>query len=252
MKRTVITHFYNEQYLLPAWLKHHKQIFDHGILINYHSTDRSVDICLDICPHWQVIASQNTCFDAQAVDAEVMQIERDLQGWRMCLNVTEFLTGDLHVLNRVVQPEQLLIPSIALVGSTYGEQVIMDETFLDQVSTGIPYWAHFELRAARSMHNHAVKYDVGRHFWTYNCTQLCVCWAGYWPWNAQSLARKTQIQTQIPAHDKQLGRGHHHVKSEQEFQDWWRTDWLPKSECVQHVVQGYQHKLRSHLPALSG
>ncbi|MBJ3789276.1 glycosyltransferase family 2 protein, partial [Bacillus sp. OA1] len=45
MKKTIISHFYNEEYLLPWWLMHHTKIFDHGILINRGSTDRSVEIC---------------------------------------------------------------------------------------------------------------------------------------------------------------------------------------------------------------
>lgn len=247
MTKTVITHFYNEQYLLPAWLKHHKQIFDKGILIDYHSTDDSVAICLDICPEWQVIPSRNKCFDAQAVDQEVMHIERDLQGWRMCLNVTEFLSGNISLLTDTSEPTQYLVPCVALVGSEWGEHIHMDETILDQATTGIPYQKDFNLRAARSIHNHAITYDVGRHFWTFNCEDLCVFWTGYWPWNSHTLARKMQIQTQIPEHDKQMRRGHHHIKTEQEFSEWWRTGWLPKAECVKHMVQQHQHTLKSCL-----
>ena len=134
MKKTVICHFYNEQYLLPAWLKHHKNIFDHGILIDYHSTDNSVEICKKICPEWQVITSRNTCFDAQSVDREVMDLERDLQGWRMCLNVTEFLSGNISLLSTASAPTQYLVPCVTLVGSVYGQQVIMNEAFLDQAN----------------------------------------------------------------------------------------------------------------------
>ncbi|MEW9106591.1 glycosyltransferase family 2 protein, partial [Paenibacillus sp.] len=50
--RILISHFYNEEYLLPWWLKHHAPLFDHGILINRGSTDRSVDICKQLVPHW--------------------------------------------------------------------------------------------------------------------------------------------------------------------------------------------------------
>lgn len=50
MSLTVISHFYNEEYLLPWWLNHHKNIFDNGILINYGSTDKSVEIIKSICP----------------------------------------------------------------------------------------------------------------------------------------------------------------------------------------------------------
>jgi hypothetical protein len=47
--KTVISHFYNEEYMLPWWLKHHRQYFDHGILIDYGSTDKSLDIIKKIC-----------------------------------------------------------------------------------------------------------------------------------------------------------------------------------------------------------
>ena len=112
--------------------------------------------------------------------------------------------------------------------------------------TGIPYFKNFNLRPARSIHNLAVTYDVGRHFWTYNCEELCVFWAGFWPWNSDTLARKTQIQTQIPEHDKQMRRGYHHIKTEQELQEWW-SELLLESECVRHLVQTHQHMLRTSL-----
>ena len=34
VRRVVISHFFNEAYLLPWWLKHHREIFDHGVLID--------------------------------------------------------------------------------------------------------------------------------------------------------------------------------------------------------------------------
>lgn len=36
-KITVLMHIYNEEYLLPFWLNHHKNIFDHGVIVNYDS-----------------------------------------------------------------------------------------------------------------------------------------------------------------------------------------------------------------------
>ena len=46
-QKTVLCHFYNEEWILPFWLKHHREIFDHGIMIDYNSTDRSVEIIRD-------------------------------------------------------------------------------------------------------------------------------------------------------------------------------------------------------------
>ena len=44
MKLTVISGIYNEEYLLPFWLEHHRKIFDHGVIVDWHSTDRSLEI----------------------------------------------------------------------------------------------------------------------------------------------------------------------------------------------------------------
>lgn len=91
MKTTLISHFYNEEFLLPFWLKHHAKLFDHGIMIDYDSTDNSVDIIKHYVPHWEIRRSKNDEFHAQKVDQEIMDIESELSGWKMCLNTTEFL-----------------------------------------------------------------------------------------------------------------------------------------------------------------
>lgn len=88
---TLISHFYNEEYLLPWWLMHHTKLFDHGILINRGSTDRSVEICKLLAPHWEIRDSKVLEFDAILVDQEVMKIEKEITGWKMVLNTTEFL-----------------------------------------------------------------------------------------------------------------------------------------------------------------
>ena len=97
--KTVISHFYNEEYMLPWWLSHHRQYFDHGIMINYDSTDRSVEIIKEYCPTWEIVQSRNREFGAKACDAEVNDYERKVQGWKICLNTTEFLVGDYSSLN---------------------------------------------------------------------------------------------------------------------------------------------------------
>jgi hypothetical protein len=61
---TIISHFYNEEYLLPWWLEHHKKIAPFGVMIDYHSTDRSVEIIKSICPHWEIRTTRNESFDA--------------------------------------------------------------------------------------------------------------------------------------------------------------------------------------------
>ena len=100
MKATVICHVFNEEYMLPFWLEHHRRIFDHGIIIDYHSTDATVAIVQRICPEWTVRTSRNARFDAAETDREVMDVEAELPAGsiKVALNVTEFvfLEGDIR------------------------------------------------------------------------------------------------------------------------------------------------------------
>ena len=76
--RFVICHVRNEEYLLNWWLQHHKDKFDHGIIVDYHSTDRSMDLVKQITPKWQIIKSVNKDFNAANCDIEIMNIERSI------------------------------------------------------------------------------------------------------------------------------------------------------------------------------
>ena len=44
-KTTCLIHIYNEEYLLPFWLYHHKDMFDDILIIDYRSNDKSIDFC---------------------------------------------------------------------------------------------------------------------------------------------------------------------------------------------------------------
>ena len=61
-KKTLITHIFNEEYLLPFWLHHHKDMFDEIVIIDYNSTDNSIEICKNIYPRCQIINTQNKFF----------------------------------------------------------------------------------------------------------------------------------------------------------------------------------------------
>jgi len=91
MKTTIITHFWNEEALLPFWLKHHRELFDHGVLIDYHSTDSSREIIKELVPTWEVHTTRNTEFWPAPCDDEVQSYELQHPGWKLALNVTEFL-----------------------------------------------------------------------------------------------------------------------------------------------------------------
>ena len=72
MPLTVICHFRNEEVFLRYWLRHHVRLFDHGILIDYASTDASHEVIREYAPHWEVRLSRNAQFYSVAIDREVM------------------------------------------------------------------------------------------------------------------------------------------------------------------------------------
>lgn len=85
-------------------------MFDHGIMINYNSTDSSVEIIKNICPDWTIIDSRNETFSAAEVDQEVMDIESNIKGWKIALNTTEFLVGNFSNLNDESIPREIYVP----------------------------------------------------------------------------------------------------------------------------------------------
>ena len=91
---TIITHIYNEEFLLPFWIKHHLENFKDGIVIDFDSSDRSLEIVKELAPHWTIIQSPLKYFEAEPLDRFIEMIESTISGIRICLNVTEFFIGD--------------------------------------------------------------------------------------------------------------------------------------------------------------
>lgn len=76
---------------MPHWVKHHRKIFPNAVLVDYHSTDKSVEIISKLAPTWRVITSSNRIFDASKVDEEIMKIEASVSGAKVVINTTDFL-----------------------------------------------------------------------------------------------------------------------------------------------------------------
>lgn len=121
MKLTLISHIYNEEYLLPFWLNYHKNIFDYGIIINYDSTDKSLAIIKEICPEWSIINSRNKYYIPHEVDNEVMDIEKKIDGYKICLNVTEYLFCDGNIKDFLINKNNICIEikGLCLLSNTY-------------------------------------------------------------------------------------------------------------------------------------
>lgn len=216
MRKTITAVFYNEEYLLPWWLMHHKQYFDHGVLINYASTDNSVSIIKDICPTWEIVESRNKFFGAKEIDDEVMDIETRITGWKICLNITEFLVGDYSILDNTPKTGHV-IPCCVMADNTPDTIPEYILPLIKQKFNGIHYnEGASKIRRSRYIHNKTYyMYPLGRHIdQSFSTEQLVVLWYGYAPYNEQTIKRKLQIQNRIPVSDFQQGFGTQHKTNE--------------------------------------
>ena len=228
MYKTIISHFYNEEYLLPWWLEHHKKYFNHGIMINYASTDNSVSIIRHICPDWTIVNSRNQFFDAKLIDDEVSDIESTVTGWKTCLNTTEFLVGDFSLLNNT-QDQEITMPCFIMVDAEPEILPSYTKPLIEQKYHGIHYYGRDPLaRRPRLIHNKpGVSYPLGRHYPNFNTDKLKVLWYGWSPFNMKALSRKLQIQNRIPESDKARGFGSQHIANENKLNQIFRKDYFP-------------------------
>lgn len=247
--RTVITHFFNEEYLLPYWLKHHVGLFDHGVLIDHGSTDNSIDICRQLAPHWRIVRSRLTQFDAYLTDLEVMNYEIELPGWKIALNVTEFLLNP-YPMDEVEKS----LSAQGLVGVSCTGLLMVDDNPGSVLDPHTPlalqkHWAiddnaltdiavrqliGLDKKCFRNRFYHSLPagmYLPGRHVTLHphsgvRLQDLFILYFGYAPWNEEIMARKLQIAQKIPASDIELKFGLNHLKSREE----WEADFLLKAQ----------------------
>lgn len=221
----MLTNIYNEEYLLPFWLDHHKDMFDHVIVLDYNSTDRSMDLVREICPHWEIRTTRNEYFGAREIDAEFMDIERTLPAgtYKIVLNTTEFLLwpADRDAVRRMLVNESgqyLRIPTYSLLSEerdTYPANCRELFAGATRVNTTV--------RSPRFLHSYEHgNYTVGRHSAVYPETAkipACILWVGFYPWNERIIARKAQIKTRMPESDKKCGLGFHHLWSDEKMEE---------------------------------
>jgi Glycosyl transferase family 2 len=225
--RVVIGQFFNEAYLLPWWLKHHREIFDHGVLINDNSTDASVEICRELVPHWEVVPAEFTPFETVTRDFEVMKHEsRFPQAWKMALNITEFL-----VAPSLSQLEATIIRKHDIAARLRGAIMVdtepesppdPNEPLLQQKTSG--FWeAGFDFHSVRMpginfvarrriYHRYTIgAYLPGRHSshlpgqYKTSAAEGAILWYGFSPWSSEFKARKLQIGATIGDYDRRYG-----------------------------------------------
>ena len=211
---TLITHFFNEEYLLPWWCRHHRPYVDRCILIDYDSTDRSAEIIKKLCPEWEVIVSRNRDFNAANNTQEVQDLEHSLTGWRIALNVTEFLVGDYNILKEKTTPMRTVVPILGFVDDhCIRESADPDQPLYKQITSGYPIEESFQtLCMGRSLHNYNFFYDnPGRHYPATHHPNFVIFKYQFAPMTKELIQRKLQIQTRIPESDRLSGAGWHHT-----------------------------------------
>ena len=221
MKTTLLTNIYNEEYLLPFWLHHHKDMFDDIIIVNYYSTDKSIEICKSICPNCKIIQTRNPNFDAEEVDKELMDIENGIDGIKMILNTTEFLFCETSVRDIFINntsPMSYGIYSLTPYSNTIYNINTYSELICNLSNKDVVY--HHD-RWARQIHNFSNgNYSIGRHN-TFN-NNICIdrayiIWFGYYPMNDKLLQRKLNVCTHIPDNDPNKGLGTQHFYSKEQI-----------------------------------
>lgn len=246
--KSIISHFYNEEYLLPWWLEHHKKFFDYGLMINYNSTDRSVDIIKEICPDWQIVDSVNKDFDAEEVDKEVMYYEEQIPGWKICLNTPEFLYGNFKSLEDNSKNTFKLAPAFYFVDKEDNSSPDLSRPLHEQYVWGCSYKDRnsdlsscFE-RGMRLFHTFdRYEYRVGRHFHAYESASddFVIFYYGLAPMNENLIKRKLQIKNRIPESDVKKSYGGQHMITDKELFEILNQKFRPISKDLSEEVEKF-------------
>jgi hypothetical protein len=209
MTSTVITHVYNEEFLLPYWLSHHQRIFDHGIVIDYASTDASVSIVREMAPTWEVRQSSCLDFSARTLDEQVEAIEAELSGAKIALTVTEFFVGSPSALIA----SETAIPTVDLIDMPDDKPFIEGVPFHEQRTHGIHYLNAYPFRAhgrGRLLHYSPISYPLGRHYDAQRGGPFLIYRVASCLVNDAMIDRRLQIQSRIPTEDVTRGYGVQH------------------------------------------
>jgi len=215
----LISHFYNEEFLLPFWLKHHVPLFDHGVMIDYGSTDNSVDIIRQLAPSWEIRPTKNEWFVEPQIGQEVMGIEQEFKGWKIALNVTEFIlhhdlrayTEGLGVKPGICTNGVIMVDDPGSKGEYNEDELLVYQKThgyfeVDILTKGMSTTNVRMCSRKRLLHQQpSGQYSLGRH--TNNITReqdtnLFVCWFGWSPFTQEIKDRKKQIQHKAPESQK--------------------------------------------------
>lgn len=236
---TVITHFYNEEYLLPWWINHHKKLFDHGIMINYASNDKSYEICKELCPpSWKIVDSKNNSFSADECDNEVKSYEQSVEGFKMALTIGEFLLTPMPLdeMNDIIihnKYHYLKTYGVCMVDTNPDELPTYDKSLIEQKHYGMidNYLANaintgmtnnlYHMLYSRHYHNQSSgDYSPGRHIIhdsnIIDRNDIFTLKYKYCPWNENTFKRMQQFGERIPQSDIDKKWGNHFLLKQEQ------------------------------------
>ena len=231
----LVSHFNNEELLLPYWIRHHAHMFDRAVMIDYNSTDASRQIISRLAPEsWKVVDSDSGgIFGAVNCDKQVMRWENTYpDDWSIALTSTEFLIqANLRQSLFQQQPGdgRALIhafPVLHIVGDDSSEQLLRFKSLPAQRNVYCQSWVHSA--SPRYMHINTASthhYSTGRHSiidqrgtpeTMVKISSLVgsgfimkFIWS---PWPA-ILPRKLSVGTHIPEADRKRGFGLQHYSA---------------------------------------
>ena len=237
---TVIMSFYNEEYFLPWWINHHKNLFHYGILIDYNSTDRSYEICKELCPpHWKIVKSVNKDYATDDNDAEFQFHESSITGFKITLTTAEFLftPAPLYNIDHFCVEhniDYLRAYGVCMVDANPEELPTYDKHLYAQKHHGMisgyvgpsynPLPDYFKCFFSRCYHNKEFgDYAPGRHwlngenYLEYLAPDIFTLKYKYSPWNSTTINRIQQFKTRVPQSDLDTNKGGTHCLSEAQY-----------------------------------
>jgi len=226
-KLMLLTHFFNEEMLLPFFIQHHAPSFDHAVLIDFDSTDRSVELIKRLAPpSWRVVRSTTgRVFDARKTDQQIMDWEAQFpEDWHIALTVTEFL---VHPTLRSFLQNYNPPPGLTRIVKFRSAEMVGDDTHPLQYGGSLPKqrsvyqsgnvcglycrFAHAGFKAKE------YSYVPGRHGMQNNKQQTpevasegVILKYKWTPW-PESIKRKQQEGANIPQSDAAQGFGTDHI-----------------------------------------
>ena len=187
-------------------------------MIDYHSTDGSRKIRTEMCPTWEVHTTRNTYFESAAIDREIEDYENRVTGWRIALNATEFLYGNIRLLEQINLNAQVFIGNYVFIDRLdevtphYGKPLHEQRKFGYREDRDTYDILSTLARASRSMHNYTLRYDDkgGRHWRQKPSYQdIWIFYYGMAILNRDGIARKMQIKGKMDPKETQIFGGNH-------------------------------------------